>query len=420
MKNELKAIRGIKDIIPGEVEKWQYLENISRSVFESYGYSEIKIPIIEKTDLFSRSIGESSDIVEKEMYTFPDRKGNMISLRPEGTASVVRAYLENRIYMGDPVSKLYYIGPMFRYERPQMGRYRQFYQIGVEVFGIEGSIIDAEIISIIVNILNKIGIKEIEVHINSLGCGKCRKVYRESILEILMDKMDILCEDCKRRVKVNPLRILDCKKCKEIKEYLPSILDFICQGCLSHFNGLKNYLNELNIKYVVDPMIIRGLDYYTRTTFEIISNRLGAQNALAAGGRYDGLVKELGGPDIPGIGFAMGIERVVSLMPEGEYVKHPVVFIAYLGKEAEKVSFNIINQLREAGIKTEMGYDGKSLKSQMRKADKLRVKYTIIIGDDELKNRKVILRDMITKDQEKVNIHDIKDTVTSKINRITN
>lgn len=399
----IKGIKGFNDILPEEIVKWHFLENSAREVFENSGYSEIRIPMLEFTEVFSRSIGEETDIVEKEMYTFHDRSGRSITLRPEGTASVVRAYIEHSLYTGSQPTRLYYIGPMFRYERPQSGRYRQFYQIGVEALGIDDSILDAEIIWMPHHLFNKIGLKDIELQINSLGCKECRPQYINILKEYLNDKLALLCPDCKKRYELNPLRILDCKRdqCREATADAPRILDYLCPSCKKHFDEVSWYLNSLSIPFVINHRIVRGLDYYTKTTFEFIAGGLGAQNAVAAGGSYDGLVEEMGGPARPGIGFAIGVERVISLIKDGISEQKPMIFIASLGNTANSYSLRLVQKLRDLGFKTELGYGG-SLKSQMRKADRSGAKFVLIIGDEEIKKGACILRDMDTKAQSEI------------------
>lgn len=413
----ITAIKGFHDILPGEVEKWQFVEATARKIFEDFGFSEIKIPIAEKTELFTRSIGEATDIVEKEMYTFSDRKGDLITLRPEATASVGRAYIEHRLYENNRVTKLYCIGPMFRYERPQKGRYRQFHQINVEVLGTADPIIDAEVIVMLNHFLIATNINDVKLQINSLGCKNCRAHYREKLSKFLKDKSSDLCIDCHRRIRTNPLRTFDCKNeaCKEITSLAPKILEYICSNCAENFEDVKRNLEQLGISYRINPQLVRGLDYYTRTTFEVITDKLGAQNAVAAGGRYDGLIQELGGPDMPGLGFAIGLERLISLIPKEKCFSAPVyLFIAPIGTTAKDKALQLANRFRMMGIKTEIGYDGKSLKSQMRWADKLNAKFVMIIGDEELASGRVIFRDMETQKQEEVEIEKIIEEVRSR------
>ena len=415
---EIKAIRGFNDILPDEVGKWQFVEKTAREVFEGFGFSEIRIPILERTELFSRGIGEATDIVEKEMYTFTDRSGNSLTLRPEATASMARAYLEHQLYTFDPVAKLYCIGPMFRYERPQKGRYRQFYQIDAEVFGVENPMVDAEVILMLIHFLKRVGFEKLELQINTLGDQTCRPKYREELKKFLESKSFQLCEDCQRRLQTNPLRIFDCKveTCQEAIADAPKVSDFICAECQKHFDQVKKYLETAGLEYILNPRMVRGLDYYTRTAFEVVSYQLGSQNAVAGGGRYDNLFQEIGGLKIPGIGFAIGMERLVSLLPrDKEFTSYPHLFIAALGQEPSKEAYRIINQLHLEGIRSELDYEGKSLKSQMRRADKLKARYVLILGEDELKRGKAALRNMETKSQEEISISNLTTVIKEKV-----
>lgn len=402
---EAKGIKGFKDILPEEVIHWQFLERVAREVFENFGYLEIRIPIIEFTEIFSRSIGEHTDIVDKEMYTFEDKSGRSITLRPEGTASVVRAYIEHGLYSGPKPTRLYYMGPMFRYERPQKGRYRQFYQIGVEALGVDFPSIDAELIGMLWYLFERLKLNDLELQLNSLGCKRCRPLYEEALKDFLKDKFPLFCPDCKNRYKLNPLRILDCKSdhCKSATANAPRILDFLCPACRSHFEEVQGYLTVLSIPFVINHRIVRGLDYYTKTAFEVLTPKLGAQNAIAAGGRYDGLVEEFGGPPTPGIGFAIGVERVVLQLEKDTPVPETLIFLASLGPQAHAFALKLAYELRVLGIKVNIGY-GDSLKSQMRKADRLGSRYVLIIGDEEMKRGTAFLRDMETKVQKDINL----------------
>ncbi len=421
-----KAIKGVKDILPGETEKWYFIEKHARDIFETFGFSEIRIPIIEKTALFARGIGETTDIVEKEMYSFEDKGGESITLRPEGTASVVRAYIEHGLYNNHSLTKLYYMGPMFRHERPQAGRYRQFYQIGAEIFGEESPSIDADIITMLMYLFKRLGLNNIELQLNSLGCERCRPVFRERLLDFLKKRLPVLCEDCNRRFERNPLRVMDCKSkgCSEVMKDSPDMDGSRCEECQRHIDGVIEYLLIAGIRYTLNPRLARGLDYYTRTTFEITDKGLGAQNAIAGGGRYDSLVEDFGGPRISAIGFAIGMERLVSLIDMGEKFipgSSPEVYIAALGEEANQKAFDILRQIRLRGIRSEMSYSDqrfvpkKSLKSQMKKAGRYGVSYTLIIGDNELRNGKVILRDMKKAEQEEIDIEDIVEALVKRI-----
>jgi histidyl-tRNA synthetase len=418
---EIKAIRGFNDILPDEIGKWQFVEKTAREVFEGFGFMEIRIPILERTELFSRGIGEATDIVEKEMYTFADRSGNSLTLRPEATASMARAYLEHQLYNFDSLAKLYCIGPMFRYERPQKGRYRQFYQIDSEVFGVGNPMVDAELIIMLLHFLRSVGLEKLELQINTLGDRTCRPKYREGLKKYLEGRAFQLCEDCRRRIETNPLRVLDCKveTCKQAIADAPKVTDFICLECQKHFDSVKEYLEAAGLAYIVNPRMVRGLDYYTRTAFEVVSYQLGSQNAVAGGGRYDNLFQEIGGKEIPGIGFAIGMERLISLLPQEKgFFKYPDLFIAALGETPFKEASQIVNRLHLEGIRAELDYEGKSLKSQMRRADKLKARYTLILGEEELKRKKAVLRNMGTKAQEEIPMGDgflnvIKDKIST-------
>jgi len=418
---EIKAIRGFNDILPEEIGKWHFVEDTARDIFEGFGFSELRIPVIERTDLFARGIGEATDIVEKEMYTFTDKGGNSLTLRPEATASMARAYLEHQMYSFDPVAKVYFMGPMFRYERPQKGRYRQFYQIDAEVFGVDNPMVDAEVIVMLMHFLHKVGLQTLELQINSLGCRECRPRYREELKRFFEKKSFQLCEDCQRRLQTNPLRILDCKVegCKESIANAPRVTDFICSNCKEHFSRVKEYLTVAGVQFDVNPNMVRGLDYYTRTCFEVVSYDLGSQNAVTGGGRYDNLFQEIGGLDIPGIGFAIGMERLVSLLPKDRtFLKTPHLFIATLGDETNKEAYQLTNELHLRGIRAELDYEGKSLKSQMRRAGKLNASYVLILGGDELKQGKAVLRNMGDKSQEEVPIKDLASLLQSKLPRL--
>lgn len=392
----ITGVKGFNDILPGEVEKWQHIEATARRVFELYGLSEIRIPILEKTELFCRSIGDATDIVEKEMYSFEDKGGNKVTMRPEGTASVMRAYVEHKMHALDPVARLYYMGPMFRYERPQKGRYRQFHQIGAEITGVAAPTVDAQVLTMLTHFFQELGLTEPSLQINSLGCPCCRPAYREALKKFLLDRIELLCEDCKRRYETNPLRALDCKSagCQEATKGAPSMLDHLCGECEDHFGKTRNYLELVGTPYGVNQRMVRGLDYYTRTTFEMVTSLLGSQSAVAAGGRYDGLISEIGGPQIPGIGFAMGVERVALLLAEENFSRRPDLFIAAMGDEAHAEAFRLMSALQRVGLAVEIDYEGKSLKSQMRRADKFNSRFTLIIGGDELARGTAPLKEM--------------------------
>lgn len=417
-QSQYNALKGVQDILLPDICIWQKVESVSREVFFLYGFQEIRPPIIESTGVFTRSIGETTDIVEKEMYTFPDKAGRSITLRPEGTAPVVRAYVEHHLYNLPSPQKFFYSGPMFRYERPQKGRFRQFYQIGVEAFGVAAPEMDVEILSMLRVLLERIGVKGLNVEINSIGCEKCRPSYRKALQDFFSDRLNELCADCKRRYELNPLRILDCKveKCIEVREGAPQVTNFLCDECKGHFEEVLAALRLLDIPHVVNPNMVRGLDYYTRTTFEVSSEHLGAQKAVAAGGRYDRLVEEFGGPSTPAMGFAIGMERLVTLLKEnGEIaVPSPSVFIATLGKKAVKEGFLIAENFRAKGLWAEVGYDGSSLKSQLRKADRLSSSYVLMIGDDELSSGKVKWKNLKDGSQGEVEIKNMDEFISSR------
>ncbi len=381
------AVKGVQDVLPPDIYLWQRVESAAAEVFGAFGFVEIRAPIMEFTEVFVRSIGETSDIVEKEMYTFEDKGGRSITLRPEGTAPVVRCYVQNHLYRRPSPQKFYYKGPMFRYERPQRGRLRQFYQIGVEAFGDPGPGIDAEVLSMLGQFLARVGLVSLSFEINSIGCEACRPSYKEALKGFFSGKEESLCPDCRRRLGTNPLRVLDCKVpgCIEIRKNAPLVGDYLCDGCRTHFDELKELLELVGVSYVVNPSMMRGLDYYTRTTFEVTSEALGAQNAVAAGGRYDGLVEEFGGPPTPAIGFAVGMERLVELLKDSAPPSpSPQVFIATLGKEASRKAIVIADRLRAGGVWAETGLHENSLRSQMKRADKMGASYVLFLGEDEL------------------------------------
>jgi histidyl-tRNA synthetase len=417
----IQLIRGFKDILPGEVELWQYMEKIARSLFEDFGFKEIRIPIMERTELFARSIGEDTDIVEKEMYTFPDRKGSLITLRPEATASVCRSYIQHKLYSTDPVQKYYTIGPMFRRERPQKGRYRQFYQLNAEIFGVNSPLVDVELIFLLVTLFSRLSVSDVEVHINSLGCPECRPTFTAVLSDFLTSSSGDLCLDCVRRKDRNPLRVLDCKvpACREAMAHAPSIPDYLCPACSQHFETVKTALDAINVPFTLDKRLVRGLDYYTRTTFEIQTGSLGAQSAVAGGGRYDGLVKALGGPDTPATGFAVGFDRLAEItgLNRNDFIKTPDIYLAALGEKSLSLAFEWKSALCLMGIKTEMDFGGKSLKSQMKRADRLGATHVLIVGDNEIKQGSVILRNMTTKEQITIPIEHVVETIKAKLTK---
>lgn len=415
--------RGTNDILPGQVEKWQYLEELTRQVCREYGYGEIRTPIFEHTELFARGVGETTDIVEKEMYTFKDRGERSITLRPEGTAAVVRAYLENKLYALPQPVKLFYIGPMFRYDRPQAGRFRQFHQFGVEAFGSNSPAIDAEVIAMAMDIYRRIGLTNLELHINSVGCPNCRPVLREKLQEYFRPHLAELCPNCQGRFDRNPLRILDCKseKCQGIGKSAPTTLDTLCPDCQNHFEKVKEYLDAVGVKYIVDNRLVRGLDYYTNTAFEIMTKDIGAQSSIGGGGRYNGLIEDCGGSPTPGIGFALGLERIL-LTAERQGITFPVnrgpaVFVAGMGATAQTKSFALVQKLRRHGIPADRDYLDRSLKAQMKYAGKVEARLVIILGEEELSRNAAVVRNMQVGSQEEVPLDDIINYVQHVFNR---
>ncbi|OGC12820.1 histidine--tRNA ligase [candidate division WOR-1 bacterium RIFCSPHIGHO2_02_FULL_53_26] len=405
--------RGTKDILPDDTPLWQFIEDTCRETFGLFNYREIRTPIFEATDVFTRSIGYTTDIVKKEMYTFPDRKGRSLTLRPEATASVVRAGLENNLITPDNLLKVYYLGPMFRYERPQAGRQRQFHQAGVEAFGSADPALDAEMIQLSVKLFERLGLKELEVDINSVGCKKCQPAYREALKKYFESNLANLCGDCRQRFELNPLRILDCKEahCRKYIEQAPAMVDHLDAECKAHFSQVVGWLDHLLVKYKINDRLVRGLDYYTRTAFEIVAKQLGAQNAVCGGGRYDDLVEEMGGKSVPAIGFAAGLERVVEILKaesrQSKIENRIGLFIATIGDEARQVGFHLLTKAREKGISADIDFQGKSLKAQMKAADRLGARYVYIIGDDELKNKSAVLKNMGTAEQKEVSFGEL-------------
>lgn len=404
----MQALKGTHDILPEEVYKWDYMEGVIRDVCARYGYKEIRTPIIEATELFQRGIGDTTDVVTKEMYTFTDRGNRSVTLRPENTASAVRAYLEHKMYGDQQVHKMFYIGSMFRYDRPQAGRYREFHQFGLEVLGASSPLADAEVIAMACEIFHKLGLRDLDLHLNSIGDKNCRPAYRQKLIEFFEGKKDQLCDDCRERLYKNPLRILDCKEegCKKASVGAPEITDYLCDDCHAKFEAVKHYLDGLGISYTVDPRLVRGLDYYTNTAFEIQYPPLGAQSAVCGGGRYDGLVEEIGGPSTPGIGFAIGLERLLLALEMQNLIPTPKsqkrVYIAALGEDAVAEGFKIQEELRGLGVLTDMDLQGRSLKGQMKQAGKLDSQFTVIIGSNELEKGAAAVKNMADGTQEDI------------------
>jgi len=415
---KIQSFRGFRDILPDEAALWQAVEAETRELFELYGYAEIRTPALEKVELFSRTVGEDTDIVQKEMYVVENKREGNMALRPEGTAAVVRAYNEHNLAASRPApEKLYYILPMFRHERPQAGRFRQFHQLGAEALGIDSPAIDAEMIAMVANLLKKFNVSNIEIQLNSVGCKACRPEYREKLKTYLAASYNDLCQDCQNRFERNPMRILDCKQegCQQIVASAPVMINHYCQACHDHFSELQEYLGILGVEFHKNPRMVRGLDYYVRTAFEFVSSSLGAQSAILGGGRYDGLSEDIGGPHLPGVGFAMGIERLISLL-QVELSPKPIdVFIAILGAAARKPAIALQRDLRQAGIRTELEYQEKSLKSQMKKAGKLGVAYTILLGEDELKKGIAVVRAMAESSQQEVAMPQLVETLLHRV-----
>ena len=419
-----KSISGTSDLLPPYTQMWQYLENKARELFNCYGYKEIRTPVLENTELFARSVGLNTDIVEKEMYTFCDKDKSSVSLRPEETAGVIRAYLENSLYAKLPLWKLFYIGPMFRRERPQAGRLRQFHQIGAEVVGSHSPGLDAEVIIWLKKYFDILGLKNIEIILNSSGCPKCRPGFSMRLKEELADKIEGMCVDCQRRYKRNIFRILDCKQesCRSVIDKLPKVIDSLCDGCNDHFIKLRKHLSVSKIDYKIAPHLVRGLDYYTKTVFEIISNcdALGSQNTLAAGGRYDQLVQDMGGQPTGAVGFSIGIERTAMVFEQlknvDEFDSKFQVYLVSLDEESYYSNFELLNVLRNEGIQADIDYQGKSLKAQMRLANKLRSRYVIIRGENERKENIVVLKDMEKGQEEKVDCGKLIEVLKKKCN----
>lgn len=409
-----KAPRGTKDITPKEAYKWNYVENKFREVCSLFGYEEMRTPVFEHTELFKRSVGDTTDIVQKEMYSFKDKGERDITLKPEGTAGVVRAFIENKLYADTQPTKLFYMTPCFRYERPQAGRQRQFHQFGIEAIGSNKPSIDAEVIALAVQFFNEVGLKDLAVSINSVGCPTCRPEYNAKLKEYLDSKVDVLCETCLDRKDKNPMRVIDCKNptCQENIKDIPFMIDHLCEDCSTHFDKVKEYLTEMEVKFVVDKTIVRGLDYYKKTAFEIISNDIGSQSTVCGGGRYDGLVEQLGGPKgLSGIGFGLGAERLLLTLENNNIeIENPQatdIYIATIGEKAKTKSFKILKDLRYNHISSENDHLDRSIKAQFKYSDKINSKFTIVIGDDELANDTATLKNMATSEQITIKLSEI-------------
>jgi histidyl-tRNA synthetase len=398
---KIKTLRGFRDISGEELDRFKRIEAVSRKYLQLLNFTEIEIPILEKTELFVRSIGDTTDIVEKEMFTFIDIGGDSLTMRPEATAGMVRAYLQSGLYVKERVSKLFTMGPMFRHEKPQKGRFREFHQIDVEVFGVDDPLIDAELLWMIHLLLKELNVKNFEIEVNSVGCPECRETFRKVLVGYFEAKKEKLCEDCGRRLDRNPLRIFDCKneQCIDVSQGSPFLFEYLCEGCKNHFDEFQKHIDSFGLTVKINKRLVRGLDYYTKTVFEVTSDDLGAQKAFMAGGRYDNLVEEMGGPKTPGTGFAIGVERLALITMNESTVATPTYFFAYLGEGAKKYLVPLVKAFSDAGLSLNYSYDGRSLKSQMRYADSLNADFVFILGDDEIDKGMVVLRDMKTKVQ---------------------
>lgn len=409
----IQSLKGTEDMLPRDSYKWHYIEEKWDEICREYGFRELRTPMFERTELFSRGVGDTTDIVQKEMYTFDDKGGRSITLKPEGTSPAVRAFLQNNLYADTQPTKIYYDTPCFRYENTQAGRLREFHQFGVENFGTASMLADAEIIALGYDFLNRMGIQDAELHISSVGCRSCRPVYRSALQDFLRPKYDCLCSTCKSRFDKNPMRILDCKSSEdqELVKGAPVMIDYLCDDCRKDFEDLKLYLDEMGIRYTVDPSIVRGLDYYTKTAFEFITTKLGAQGTVCGGGRYDHLIEEVGGPDMPGVGFGLGKERLLMLMDAcgssfGE-APAPQIFLAWIGDGPKLYALRLLHELRSKGIRADMDTRERNLKGQMKYANKLGAAYTAVIGDDEVASGELTLKNMETSEQTKVRREDL-------------
>ena len=416
----IQRAKGTQDILPGMIEKWQFLEETIRSVCQEYGYEEIRTPIFEVTELFQRGVGDTTDIVNKEMYTFLDKGKRSLTLRPEGTASVCRAYVEDKLYTGALPLKLYYLGPMFRYERPQTGRFRQFHQFGVEVLGGDKPVVDAEVISLVWDFYRRLGLGGLEVHVNSVGCPNCRQQHAQELQKFLTERYEQLCRDCQDRFERNPLRVLDCKNplCRELTEGAPTTLDLLCADCSQHFQRLQVLLQAAGVVFKINPRLVRGLDYYCKTAFEVVVEEIGAQSAICGGGRYDRLVQEIGGPPTAGIGFAMGMERVLAALEAQQKLpesgKSGFAMVVALGAEAQKEGFRLVSKLRQERIPVSIDLTERSLKAQLKSADRLGVNLALILGEQELEKEVLIVRDLQLGEQYEIPLSEAHISLSQK------
>ncbi len=402
-----ESVRGMRDILPEEARHWSRLEDQVRAVARVFNYREIRVPMMEHAELFSRGIGEATDVVNKEMYTFPDKKGRLLTLRPEATASVVRAYIEHGLYTKEPFQKLFYIGPMFRYEKPQKGRSRQFHQYGVEAIGALDPALDVEVISVAWSLMDRLGLERLSLRLNSIGCTQDRERYREVLRAHFGPRLPQMCSDCRRRYEENPLRILDCKNetCQPHIEQAPGSADHLCPDCAAHFASVRRYLDRLGLSYEIDPRLVRGLDYYTRTVFELVSSDLGAQDALLGGGRYDDLVEQLGGPPTPAVGFAGGMDRLILVLSElgrfDDAAPGIDLFLATVGQD-EALALELAAGLRARGLSVDLDYRGRGLRKQLAEANQLAARYLLVLGDEEAETRKGRLKQMQTGEEAQV------------------
>lgn len=410
---KITAPKGTHDILPTDVHIWQYVENKIYEICRNYGYNEIRFPVFEQTDLFNRGVGDTTDVVQKEMYTFNDKGDRSITLRPEGTASTVRSFLENNLYNAPLPVKLFYVITCYRYERPQAGRFREFRQFGVENFGSSNPLTDAEVISLAMSLLKELGINDLTLYINSIGCPDCRKKYNELLKGYLSEHSDNLCELCNDRIGRNPLRVLDCKNpdCKSVITNAPTVDSVLCDDCKNHFEVLKGALSSMNVDFVVDTTLVRGLDYYTKTVFEIKSSDLGAQSTVCGGGRYDGLVEQLGGDPTPGIGFSVGLERLIDILTKKNLLPEQnnsvEIFVASVGDNASKVAFELVSKLRNEGVSAEFDHLGRSVKAQLKYADKIGSKYSTVLGDDEITNGAFVVKNMLSGEVKQFTFDDL-------------
>ncbi|WP_342373913.1 histidine--tRNA ligase [Myxococcus stipitatus] len=420
MSQKIVAVKGMNDLLPGEIEIWQHVERLTRELFGRFGYSEIRTPIVEDTSLFVRSVGEETDIVGKEMYTFDDKAGRSLSLRPEGTAPAARAYIEHSVLNQEPLTRWYYMGPMFRYERMKTGRYRQFYQIGAEAYGAKEAAQDVEVMDMVTQFLQALGLQDITLNLNSLGDEACRPAYYEKLVEYLKAHREELCGDCHRRLETNPLRVLDCKNetCQAVAAKGPSVLEFLCEPCRTHFDDVQRKLTALGVRFVVNPRMVRGLDYYTRTVFEFVASHpaLGTASTVGGGGRYDKLVKSLGGPDVPAVGFACGVDRLVLLLKESQqkFAATPDLFIAVADAGSHDAAFTLASRLRREGLRVDFDTRGGSLKSQMKRSDKSGATFTLVLGGQEFTSGQAKLKRMAGGEPIPVALDDIARTVRAQ------